>query len=150
MQRFVAIRGRYDRAARAQRVHEGCGTDGDGHRAETRKGARNQACERNEEKNFVQFLNSSINHVYKSGETIKIVFTPNSAITLNNNHEIDKFNFKKITAEQTTSDMKSFTNEFQIHINQKILTDSLQIIIKEDSNRKKLVLGINGVQIQQK
>lgn len=106
--------------------------------------------ERNEEKNFVQFLNSSINHVYKSGETIKIVFTPNSAITLNNNHEIDKFNFKKITVEQTTSDMKSFTNEFQIHINQKILTDSLQIIIKENSNRKKLVLGINGVQIQQK
>ena len=51
MQRFVAIRGRDDRAARAQRVHEGCGTDGDGHRAETRKGGRNQACERNEQKN---------------------------------------------------------------------------------------------------
>ena len=46
----MAIRGRYDRAARAQRVHEGCGTDGEGHRAETRKGGRNQACERNEEK----------------------------------------------------------------------------------------------------
>ena len=51
MQRFVAIRGRYDRPARAQRVHEGCGTDGEGHRAETRKGGRNQACERNEERN---------------------------------------------------------------------------------------------------
>ena len=51
MQRFVAIRGRDDRAARAQRVHEGCGTDGDGHRAETRKGGRNQTWERNEERN---------------------------------------------------------------------------------------------------
>ena len=92
-------------------------------------------------------MDTNVNHVFQTGETIKINFNNREAKVIKNEIIKEEFKFKKIFIEQSLDNIGSSTTDFQIHLNQKQLIDSIIILLNEEAKQTKLVLGINGVKI---
>ena len=105
---------------------------------------------KDESTELVELLDRNINHVFQTGETIKIYFDTNQAKVIKNETIKEEFKFKKIFIEQSLNDMRSSTDNFHIHLNQKQLIDTITILLSEDAKKTKLILGVNGVKIYKK
>lgn len=79
--------------------------------------------DQNEVKKFIEFMDTNVNHVFQTGETIKIHFNNREAKVIKNEIIKEEFKFKKIFIEQSLDNIGSSTTDFQIHLNQKQLID---------------------------